>query len=839
MIRGAQAIQNSSITQFSESNRLKPKGRSDIKSVYSELPVIYGVSPAKAAQVERQSSIGSAESSFSSEEEQTSVDRSRSLIRSASPRRSASPMKRIQIGRSGSRRSTAISIKSLNYIPSRDRMSLPKDGAPNDSDEEGLAPKKLENNARRMSVQDAINLFERKQTNQTVDVQKAKSLLSASIGANKTVLRRWSSGMGEDSSQCPQDDVNEIQNKVENKEDTYGSQKSESASDDGSFEPCKSDVKLNSPEKEACTPAVVQEETRLTESADVSGRLITSAEWSRQKEAELNELLTKMMETKTVKSRTAVPAGRNRESLPSEKRGGFYDHYKEKRDEKVQGEAAKKKEGKGKQLRGMQQVLNAKKPQLSPSNVDDDRKHNVKKLQKPQISASQQANPKAESPRLGVVKKASTKAPSLPPTRKSWPSVPSPGARGPPPGARGPLPAKTLTALSSSGGALPTRRKSQPTPPASQVSSKVETSQIRAKSIKPNQNESKKTLKPAIEKKQQSVTKTMRTVKSRVPTATEESLVSTEKPNLYSKVSKKSSVVPLESKPFLRKGSGNTFGANPNVKKKASSQEPLRKSEDLTLADDNQKVLEFSDPGVQHEERENEEFRNHTVMESETSTQSPQQCNDKEELGEVYPTPADGFEREEEPELKVEASASVAAAAAVAVAVAVAEAEAEAGAEEESTISPTAWVEIEEQDRIMNCGEQSNELAVSPAYKVPVGASSPRVRHSLSQMLLEESSEPDSIDWGIAENPPAMVYHKDAPKGFKRLLKFARKSKTEANSTGWSSPSVFSEGEDDSEDSRFASKRSSENLLKMATLHSMNNGHQKNFSDHEHHGNLC
>ncbi|KAH6790445.1 hypothetical protein C2S51_005451 [Perilla frutescens var. frutescens] len=813
---GAQAIENSSIAHFSQSDGLKPKEGNNhtIKSAYSVPPVKYGVSPAKAAQVERQSSTESDESSFSSEEEQPSVERSRSLIRSASPRRSASPMRRVQIGRSGSRRSTAITIKSLNYFPSRERMSLSKDSDEEDSEH---APKKPENNARRMSVQDAINLFESKQKDQTVDIQKARSLLSASIGANKAVLRRWSSGMGEDSSRCPQDNVTEdavaeIQNNVGSEEVTYSSQKSEAeqavASEDFPFEPCESDVKLNSPKKEAYAPVVTQEETHPTESTDVGERLISPAEWSRQKEAELNELLMKMMETKPVKSRAVVPAGIKRQSLPSEQRGGFYDHYKEKRDEKLRGEAAKKREGKDKQLRGMQQVLNAKKAQLTTANGDAGRKHNVKKLQKPQISASQPANPKAESPRLGVVKKASTKASSLPATRKSWPSVPS----APSPGARGPSPAKTPGAPSSSG-VMPTRRRSQPTPPVSQVSPKVETSQIRAKSVKPNQNESNKIMKPATEKKQQSVMKSKKTAKTNVQTATEENLVSSAKPNLYSKVTKKSSVVPLESKPFLRKGAGTTSSVNPAVKKKTPPQEPLKKSEDLTLAGENLTVS--SDLVVQHEEREEGEFKNNISLESGTNTTSPQQCEDKEDLGEANPTIADGVDRLEEPQLKTEA-------------------EVDTEAEEESTISPTAWVEIEEQDHSMTSGEQSSQMVVSPAYKAPVGGSSPRVRHSLSQMLLEESSEPDTIDWGNAENPPAMVYHKDAPKGLKRLLKFARKSKNDANSTGWSSPSVFSEGEDDSEDSKFPSKRSSENLLRIAT-HQSKNGHQKNFSDTDHH----
>ncbi|KAK4363529.1 hypothetical protein RND71_018770 [Anisodus tanguticus] len=785
-------------------DKVGSEGGNSQKSGPSKLDtaVKYSASPAKAAQMERQNSSASEESSCTSEEEQPSLERSRTLIRSASPRRSASPMRRVQIGRSGSRRSAALTIKSLNYFPARERSISHNDAAASGSDEEDSeqTSKKAEKDACRMSVQDAISLFESKQKGQAVDYQRTKSLLNASVGANKAVLRRWSSGVcvsSKGSVDVASDDpASEAINKLEDQEtestsemkpDSYPPPKSHDA------KAAAADFKQNLREEKAYSPNFTREESLPNQGEELDEKLNASVEWTSQKEAELNQLLTKMMETKPSKYRNLAASDSKHQNRPAESRGGFYDHYKEKRDEKLRGETARNRAEKDKQFKAMQQILDERKAEIVTGNASNvSKKPNIKRTQRTVKKSPESANTKDGTPKPAVAKKASSKASQLPATRKSWPSLPSPRIAGT-------STAKT-TPITNSPGTTPTRRRSQPTPAVSQTSQKVEKLQPLAKSVKTPQTSIRKNVTNGNDKKQQTLTKVSKPTKARVQPTPVDSASST-KPRL-SKVTKKSSVVPLESKeakPFLRKGSGT----GPVIKAKVSSQpeKSLRESTDFVQVEENEMASVACCPLNQLQDSGLEGLKIHEDEESVIQLNSPQEYEDRESCNKVTPDNEDDFGRMEESPLKREV-------------------------EEESNISPSAWVVIEEQeDQALPCndGFGPNESLTDAAT---VRISSPRVRHSLSQMLLEESSE-DVIDWGNAENPPTMVYQKDVPKGLKRLLKFARKSKTDPNSTGVSSPSVFSEGEDDPEDSKLLTKSSSDNLLKKGTLHAKHSGQPK------------
>ncbi|KAJ6422292.1 hypothetical protein OIU84_027279 [Salix udensis] len=528
------------------------------RPVYSLPPVKYGVSPAKAAQVERQRSTDSEESSDSSDENKKSAERSRALSRSAIPRRSASPMRRVQIGRTGSRRAAALTIKSLNFNPTRERMSSHRDVAEISSEEEESeqTSKKPESNIRRMSVQDKINLFERKQKDQSVDDLKKSLSSNISLSTSKSVLRRWSSGVAESSSLCQQELSSEDPvplpcNDIADKEisNNLVEEKLESDFTSGGQNPseiAEVDVELERWEEKKQLAVDVETDANAAQGKERNGRTADSVEWSRQKEAELNEMLMKMMESQPVKSQK--PKTVKKQNIPSEQRGGFYDHYKEKRDRKLRGENAEKRAEKQAQFRAMQHILDVRKAEIATTNVKDaGKKHPPSKPQKSLKNPSQSADLRKDSLKSSVTKKVPSKTMTLP-TRKSWPSTPP---------TRGPVssPSKTPPGISSVG-TTPRSRKSGSTISLPQSNAKVERSQPQHRNVKETRADANKILKGAKEKTQQTVTKSGKTTKTKSAAVTEDSSAMVpSKPSFYNKVTKKSTVVPVESKPFLRKGS--------------------------------------------------------------------------------------------------------------------------------------------------------------------------------------------------------------------------------------------------------------------------------------------
>lgn len=773
------------------------EGKSQIsKATNSETPIIYGASPAKAAQIERQSSSEGEESSCISEEDQPSVERSRPLMRSASPRRSASPMRRIQIGRSGTRRSTALTIKSLNYFPTREKL-VSQENEPESSDEEESeqTSKISANNACRMSVQDAISLFEGKQKAQIDDTQKTKSVLNAPVitTANKAGLRRWSAGMSENSN-CPADAASEnspsMTNNMEGQEILSALEvKSGSDSCTSGFPTEAAEIGKKS---DICEERVsglegMQEDDLPVQREEDSEIEAASAEMSCQKEEELNQPQIDMMNAKPAERYRSEDLNDGKDkSFPNEQQMVRPSNHrsKEKRNEKLRGETDRKRLDR----KNPRSTLDEGMARLASGNSSSVVK-TVKKIQTLKNSP-QSANPKDETSKPDIVKKVSgAKASPLPAMRKSWPSTPSPRATG---ASQVKTPHQAATA-----GAMTTSRRSKPTPSVTQSSQKFERSQPKPISVKTPPSDTRKSVKNSIRKQQQEVIGASKQTKTKVKA---------------NEVTKKSSLAPLElkepakkPKPFLRKDSRTGPGVSPISKTKSSPPvDPLRDSVDSDRAKENEMASIVYEQVHQQEERGLTEVEVHADVETETQLNSPQKCEDTGSSNPVTSNNEVDFLSKHMSAVKEESA-------------------------DEPNISPAACTEIEEHKDEQNPCNAIASHSESLATK-PESVAIPQVHHSSSQPFQDESSEPGVVGWGNAENPPTVVYQKDVPKGLKKLLKFARKSKTDANTTCLSSQSVTSKGEDGTEETRALSKKDGNNLLKKATLHAKNYGNKNALS---------
>ncbi|CAL4922476.1 unnamed protein product [Urochloa decumbens] len=748
-------------------------------------PIANNVSPAKLAQIERESSTESDDSSESSDEGESVIERSRPLVRSASPRRSASPMRRVQIGRSGSRRSTAIAIKSLSYFPPSQRIPLDKDDeSSNCNGETDQPPRKSDNNVRRMSVQDAINLFESKQKDQNPDSQNKK----AGLFATKSVLRRWSAGMGDSLNDKSEERISDSTSESKSNSMAYDTEKDVA---EMKTEPEKAPKNFATPEVEGSTFHADSHDTRVSETdsavsnnicaeqtksglEESSDRAMASAEWNRQKEAELNQMLLKMMEVMPGKfaGANAIAAGLDSTNQQKVTPG----QRKEKRDTKVRTEKGTRRPTKEVSSKPLKDTVGQKKPAMTPKTgtVTENRISPVP--QRARRNSSPPVLPKEVASKTPVRKNSPKPSPSpapVPSTRSSW--------------SGGSLTKATTTQRTKSSPGMAststptTRRRTPATPPSSQLASKVERTIQPAKNKKETVTSTKPAIKGQEEKKTKTATKASRITKVS-PSSEQKSSVTT-KQSLH-KVSKKSSVVPLESKP-LKKATGiSQSSGSGTVKNKVPQLDDSKDSGSVNQAEDKEqspmtteptiKVLEADLAQPAHDVDENLEISLDNDLNIE-KTEKPASSLTATEMGstdQVEPSTNEADEAIQPPD-------------------------------EDMGISSAAWVEVEHQEQETTDPSENvvAEDVTSPGI-APLPSSSPRVRHSLSQMLQADSNEPEIIEWGNAENPPAIVFHKDSPKGFKRLLKFARKNKGDNNANGWASPSVVSEGEDELEESR-------------------------------------
>lgn len=740
----------------------------------TQRPINSNISPAKLAQVERKMSMESDDSSESSDEDEVVVERSRPLMRSASPRRSASPMRRVQIGRSGSRRSTPIAIKSLSYFPPSQRIALDKDDESSSCNgETDQPPRKSDNNVRRMSVQDAISLFENKQKNENLDSESKK----AGLVATKSVLRRWSSGMGESfkstseekTSQCKGNDMaSDIEkNEAELQVEADAVPSIVDAPEVGSLHADGHGITVPEMDKVLSSNTHISAEQTNAVQEENSDRAMASAEWNRQKEAELNQMLMKMMEVLPGKFAGAHVSAPGLISA-NEKKGG---QQREKRDTKVRAEKGGRRPAKEASTKLLKESAGQSKAAIAPKTGTTTEKRNSPIPQRARRNSSPPVLPKEVTSKTPA-KKSSPKPSPAPATRSSWSG-----------GSLTKATTSTAQKTKNSSGTVSTstptsRRRTVTSPSSSQPIPKVERTLPPVKNKKETMTVTKSAIKGLEEKKTRTVTKTSRVAKS--SPASEEKSSAVTKSSLHSKVPKKSSVVPLESKPVKKAtgigqgvGSGAVKTKVPLLGDSSNDSGTVNQAEDKeqssVTTEPTTKVLEADLAQSAHDVDENLEISIHNDLNVETTEKLVSSL--------AAPVPEMGSTDQVEPSI-VEVKPL----------------------EEDMDISSAAWVEVEHQEGT-DVGESvTGEDVTSPAIE-PLPSSSPRIRHSLSQMLQADSNEPEIIEWGNAENPPAIVFHKDSPKGFKRLLKFARKNKGDSSSNGWASPSVVSEGEDEQEES--------------------------------------
>ncbi|XP_012068833.1 uncharacterized protein LOC105631354 isoform X1 [Jatropha curcas] len=279
----------------------------------------------------------------------------------------------------------------------------------------------------------------------------------------------------------------------------------------------------------------------------------------------------------------------------------------------------------------------------------------------------------------------------------------------------------------------------------------------------------------------------------------------------------------VESKTFLRKGNGIGPGAGTSIaKSKASVASEALKNEDFEDS-----PFETEDPvNVTKEEEEEEE------EEPELETTEVEDCANIENGKPRLSQESDKMSESEngdslrslsqiDPSSVAELPASVPSTF-----------HAVGSLQDSPGESPVSW-----NSRMHNPFSYPHEISdIDASVDSPIGSPASWNPHSLTQT--EADAARMRKKWGSAQKPILVansshnLARKDVTKGFKRLLKFGRKSRGTESLVDWISATT-SEGDDDTEDGRDPANRSSEDLRKSRMGFSQNHPSDDGFNESE------
>ncbi|WCJ39356.1 hypothetical protein M5689_020348 [Euphorbia peplus] len=279
----------------------------------------------------------------------------------------------------------------------------------------------------------------------------------------------------------------------------------------------------------------------------------------------------------------------------------------------------------------------------------------------------------------------------------------------------------------------------------------------------------------------------------------------------YEKVSRNA-----DSKPFLRKGSGLGPGAGTAKLKASMSSDVLKNEEEFEKS-----AFEVEDPVnvAKEEEAEDEEDELDPIeVEDYASNENgkPRLSQESDKMSESDNGDSQRFLSQVDPSSVAELPSSIPPTFHV---------------QDSPSESPVSW-----NSRLHNPFSYPHEISdIDASVDSPIGSPAWN-SHSLAQT--EADAARMRKKWGSAQKPFLVANsshnqpRKDVTKGFKRLLKFGRKSRGTDSLVDWISATT-SEGDDDTEDGRDPANRSSDDLRKSRMGFSQSHASDDGFHDSE------